>query len=292
MPLLEVHGLTKDYRRSTGPLARPALVRAVDDVTFSVDAGETFGLVGESGSGKTTTARCMLRLVEPTAGSILFRGEPLLALSAGRLRRIRRDAQMIFQDPFSSLNPRMRVADIVGEPLAVHRLGTAAERADRVAELLRTVGLDPSDGARRPREFSGGQRQRIGIARALATRPSLVVADEPVASLDVSVQAQIVNLLMDLQEQLGLTCVFISHDLRLVRHLCGRVAVMYRGRIVEMGATASVYEDARHPYTQALLAAVPSPGLVTPTVPVLVPAGGFDASPPLREVSPGHVARA
>lgn len=291
MPLLDVRGLTKEFSRSSGLLARPSVVRAVDEVTFSVEEGEAFGLVGESGSGKTTTARCVLRLIEPTAGSVLFRGHDLLTLPAAELRRLRREMQMVFQDPFSSLNPRMRVADIVGEPLKVHRMGTAAERADRVAALLRTVGLSAADASRRPHEFSGGQRQRIGIARALATRPSLLVADEPVASLDMSVQAQIVNLLFDLQAQFRLTTLFISHDLRLVRHLCERVAVMLRGRIVESGPTAAIYEDARHPYTQALLRAAAPPG--RPANAVLAPAGleEFRHSAPLREVGAGHWAR-
>jgi ABC-type oligopeptide transport system ATPase subunit len=291
VPLLEVRHLTKHYSRPGGLLARATLVRAVADVSFSVAEGETFGLVGESGSGKTTTGRCVLRLVEPTGGSVLFRGQDLLALSAARMRAMRREMQMIFQDPYASLNPRMRIEDIVAEPLVVHRVGSPRERHERVAELLRTVGLDPDDGRRLPREFSGGERQRIGIARALALGPSFVVADEPVASLDVSIQAQIVNLLMDLQERLRLTCLFIAHDLRLVRHVCERVAVMYRGRIVETGPTAAVYSSPRHAYTQALLLAAPTPDPSVAMRPVPAPPGGFDTSAPLREVSPGHLAR-
>lgn len=289
MPLIEARGLTKIYRQAPGLLARGRAVRAVDDVSFAVEPGETFGLVGESGSGKTTTGRCLLRLVEPTAGRVHFRDRDLTALSAADLRRERRHMQMVFQDPFSSLTPRLRVGELVGEALAVHGLGTARERAERVAALLRMVGLDPADAARLPRELSGGQRQRVGIARALATQPALLVADEPVASLDVSVQAQIANLLLDLQEQLGLTMIFISHDLRLVRHLCARVAVMLRGRIVEMGPAPAVWTSPRHGYTRALLEAVRAPGEpARPSAPWAADTGD-DVS--LREVAPGHWAR-
>ena len=234
-------------------------VRAVDGVSFTIDEGETFGLVGESGSGKTTTGRCLLRLIEPTSGEIRFRGEDVRACSRQRLRELRRHMQIVFQDPYGSLNPRMRARAIVEEPLVIHRLGNRAERRARVADLFRLVGLDPSLLDRYPREFSGGQRQRIGLARALALGPSLVVADEPVSALDVSVQAQVINLLMDLQQQLGLTCLLIAHDLRLVEHVCTRVAVMYRGRIVETAPAAELFSRPLHPYTRALVSAVPIP---------------------------------
>jgi len=288
MPLVEVRDLVKIYRRRTTPWARPAEVRAVAGVSFTIDEGETFGLVGESGSGKTTTGRCLLRLIEPTSGSCRFRGEDVLALPAARMRALRRDMQMVFQDPQASLNPRMRVADIVEEGLVIHRLGSKTERRARVAALLETVGLDPALGDRRPHECSGGQRQRIGLARALALRPSFLVADEPVSALDLSVQAQVLNLFMDLRERLGLTLLFIAHDLRLVRHLCARVAVMYRGRIVEMGPTEDVLGGAAHPYTRALLAAVPDPthGVSRPR-PLFDPSGA-DLDAPLREIAPGH----
>ena len=291
MALLEVESLTKVYRRGGGLLRAPARVRAVDGVSFVVHDGESLGLVGESGSGKTTTGRCVLRLVEPTSGSVRFRDEDLLALPPARMRAMRRHLQMVFQDPLSSLNPRMRIGDTVEEPLIVHRMGTPRERRERVADLLRLVGLDPDDARRFPRELSGGQRKRAGIARALATNPSLVVADEPVASLDVSIQAQVVNLLMDLQARLRLAFLFISHDLGLVRHLCGRVAVMYRGRIIEIGPVSEIYASPRHAYTQALLAALPSLEPSGPVRPLELPAGAFDTSSPLREISPGHWAR-
>src|SRR5207245_294952 len=216
-------------------------------------------LVGESGSGKTTTGRCMLRLIEPTSGAVRFRGENVLEFSRSRLRRARRDMQIVFQDPYSSLNPRMRARQIVEEPLVIHRLGARAERQERVAELFHLVGLNTAHLERYPREFSGGQRQRIGLARALALNPSFVVLDEPVSALDVSVQAQVVNLLMDLQRQLKLTYLFIAHDLRLVEHICSRVAVMYLGKIVEMGPTSALFTAPTHPYTRALLSAIPVP---------------------------------
>jgi ABC-type oligopeptide transport system ATPase subunit len=238
-PLVEVRRLTKHFTRGRGLFASRTIVRAVDDVSFSIAAGETFGLVGESGSGKTTTGRCMLRLVEPTSGQVLFRGENVITFSRARMRRARRDMQIVFQDPYSSLNPRMRAGAIVEEPLIIHRMGTKPERQARVRDLFSLVGLDPSHLSRYPHEFSGGQRQRIGLARALALNPSFVIADEPVSALDVSIQAQVVNLLTELQETLKLTYLFIAHDLRLVRHICDRVAVMYLGKIVEMGASSS-----------------------------------------------------
>ena len=230
-PLLEVRNLTKEFTRKKGLFGTGTPVRAVDTVTFDVAEGETFGLVGESGSGKTTTGRCILRLIEPTSGEVRFRGEDVLAFSKARMRQARREMQIVFQDPYSSLNPRMRAGTIVEEPLVIHRIGTKAERQGRVRELFELVGLDPSQLTRYPHQFSGGQRQRIGLARALALNPSLVIADEPVSALDVSVQAQVINLLMDLQERLKLTYLFIAHDLRLVRHICSRIAVMYLERL-------------------------------------------------------------
>jgi oligopeptide/dipeptide ABC transporter ATP-binding protein len=261
MPLLQVRHLVKEFGRRRSLLRKASMVRAVDDVSFSIEEGETFGLVGESGSGKTTTGRCILRLVEPTSGEVQFRGENVLQFSRSRMRAARRDMQIVFQDPYSSLNPRMRVGAIVEEPLVIHRMGSRVERRARVEELFALVGLDPSQLSRYPHQFSGGQRQRIGLARALALNPSLVIADEPVSALDVSVQAQVINLLMDLQQRLKLTYLFIAHDLRLVRHICDRVAVMYLGRIVETGSAASVYTHPQHPYTVALLSSSPAPSV-------------------------------
>ena len=288
MPLLEVRGLVKHYTRRHGLFSRPTVLRAVDGVSFSIDAGETFGLVGESGSGKTTTGRCILRLVEPTAGDVRFRGEDVLAFTRARMRLARRDMQIVFQDPYSSLDPRMRVGAIIEEPLVIHRLGSRAERRARVIELVRLVGLDPSHVSRHPHEFSGGQRQRIGLARALALNPSFVVCDEPVSALDVSIQAQVINLLMDLQAQLALTYLFIAHDLRLVRHVCRRVAVMYLGKIVEMGPTAALFDAPRHPYTRALLSAVPVPDPDARRLRLTLDPTSFTREAPLREVAPGH----
>ena len=264
-PLLEVRGLRKFFPIRRGFLKRTVgQVRAVDDVSFHLDRGETLSLVGESGCGKTTTSRCILRAIPPTAGEIRFRtgdGDvvDVASVPRSRLRPLRRQMQMIFQDPFSSLNPRKTLLDIVGEPLLVNGVGTRQERTDRVAELLRLVGLRPEYLRRFPHAFSGGQRQRIGIARALALNPSLIVADEPVSALDVSVQAQILNLLLDLQAQLGLTYLFVAHDLSVVKHVSDRVAVMYVGRIVETAGTERLFTAPKHPYTEALLSAVPKP---------------------------------
>jgi ABC-type oligopeptide transport system ATPase subunit len=287
-PLVEVRALSKVFVSRQRLFAPATTLTAVDAVSFEIAEGETFGLVGESGSGKTTTGRCLLRLVEPTRGGVFFRGENLLALSRTRLREMRRHMQIVFQDPYASLNPRMRVQQIVAEPLEIHHVGTMAERRDRVAELLTLVGLDPSLHARYPHEFSGGQRQRIGLARAIALDPAFIVADEPVSALDVSVQAQIVNLLMDLQARLGLTYLFIAHDLRLVEHICGRVAVMYRGRIVEMGDTRTIFTSPRHPYTQALLSAVPSIDPSAGRARLVLDPSTFERDATLREVVAGH----
>ena len=290
MPLLEVRHLVKEFGRRGGLLRKGSVVRAVNDVSFAIDEGETFGLVGESGSGKTTTGRCILRLIEPTSGEVRFNGEDVLSFSRSRMRQARRDMQIVFQDPYSSLNPRMRVGAIVEEPLIIHRIGSKPERRARVAELFELVGLDPAQLARYPHQFSGGQRQRIGLARALALNPSLVIADEPVSALDVSVQAQVVNLLMDLQERLKLTYLFIAHDLRLVRHICSRVAVMYLGRIVEMGPTERLFEAPAHPYTRALLSAIPVPDPAAVRQRIVLDPGSFNQQAPLREIAAGHLA--
>src|SRR6058998_3277754 len=259
-PLVEVRDLHKRYPIGGGPFGRArAWLHAVEGVSLAIHAGETLGLVGESGCGKSTLGRLMLRLLEPTAGDVRFDGRSLLALSPRELRAMRRQMQIIFQDPYGSLNPRMRVAGIVGEGLAIHRVGTRRERRARVAELLELVGLPPDAGKRYPHEFSGGQRQRIGIARALAVGPRFIVADEAVSALDVSIQAQILNLLQDLRRRLGLTMLFIAHDLRIIEHLSDRVAVMYLGKIVELAPREAIYTNPRHPYTRALLSAVPVP---------------------------------
>ena len=259
--LLTVTGLTKHFPVTRGIIFRHTvgLVRSVEDVSFSVASGETLGIVGESGCGKTTTARMIVRLIEPTAGQIMFDGHDITHLRQGSMRPLRRDVQMIFQDPYSSLNPRHTVGTIVGAPLRLQNVKTDKGVKESVQELLELVGLNPEHYNRYPHEFSGGQRQRIGIARTLALRPKLIVADEPVSALDVSIQAQVINLLEDLQSELGLTYVIIAHDLSVIRHVCDRVAVMYLGNLVELADRDDLYARPRHPYTVALLSAVPAP---------------------------------
>ena len=258
--LVEVRGLKMWFPIMRGILQKHvADVKAVDGLNFDVFQGETLGLVGESGCGKSTTGRAILQLYKPTAGSVLFEGSDLVALKGEDLRKMRRRMQMIFQDPYASLNPRMTVGSIVAEPLEVHNIGTKAERVERVRELLKVVGLNPYFINRYPHEFSGGQRQRIGVARALAVNPAFIVCDEPISALDVSIQAQVINLLEDLQEQFGLTYLFIAHDLSVVRHISDRIAVMYLGKIMELADRDELYRNPMHPYTQALLSAVPIP---------------------------------
>jgi oligopeptide transport system ATP-binding protein len=264
MSLLEVKGLKKHFPIKTGILKRTTgHVYAVDGISFSIDEGETLGLVGESGCGKSTTGRSVLRLLDPTAGSIVFEGQDVMAASRADMQKLRRDMQIIFQDPYASLNPRMRVRSIVGESLDIHKVGTEAERKKRVFELLETVGLSVEHAERYPHEFSGGQRQRIGIARALALNPKLIICDEPVSALDVSIRAQVINLLEDLQDEFDLTYLVIAHDLSVVKHISDRVAVMYLGRIVEISDSAVLYDLPQHPYTEALLSAVPIPDPTT-----------------------------
>ena len=260
MSLLEVTGLKKHFPIKSGILKRQTgTVYAVDGVSFSVDKGETLGLVGESGCGKSTTGRALLRLIEATAGTVMFEGVDVMKASAADMQKLRRDMQIIFQDPYASLNPRMHVRDIVGESLKIHKIGTPDERKKRVYELLETVGLSAEHADRYPHEFSGGQRQRIGIARALALTPKLIVCDEPVSALDVSIRAPVINLLEDLQDEFQLTYVFIAHDLSVVKHTSDRVAVMYLGKIVENSDSKVLYDLPQHPYTEALLSAVPIP---------------------------------
>jgi oligopeptide transport system ATP-binding protein len=258
-PLLEAVALTKHFSVGGAFGGRGGVVRAVDGVSFRLQRGETLALVGESGCGKSTTARLVLRLIEPTDGAVLFEGNEITGLKGTALRRLRRRMQIVFQDPFASLNPRMSVGAILEEPLLVHGIGDRAQRRARVAELLALVGLAPYHATRYPHEFSGGQRQRVGIARALAVEPALVVCDEPVSALDVSIQAQVVNLLKDLQARLGLSYLFIAHDLAVVKHMADRVAVMYLGRIVETAPTETLFAKPAHPYTRTLLAAIPRP---------------------------------
>ncbi|MBN8492114.1 MAG: ABC transporter ATP-binding protein [Burkholderiales bacterium] len=312
-PLLQVKGLKKHFPIRGGLLRRVVdHVHAVDGVSFDMQPGETLGLVGESGCGKSTTGRCVLRLIEPTAGQVLFEGRDVGAMTPQQLRGMTRDMQIIFQDPFASLNPRMTVAAIVGEGLVIHQLAKGPrEIEDRVVQLLQTVGLSPDHMRRFPHEFSGGQRQRIGIARALALNPKLLVCDEAVSALDVSIQAQVINLLEDLREQFNLSYIFIAHDLSVVEHISHRVAVMYLGRIVELAPSRALYASPRHPYTEALLSAVPIPD---PTVkrprivlegdvpsPIHPPSGCHfhprcpraqaqcrTEAPVLRELAPGH----
>jgi oligopeptide/dipeptide ABC transporter ATP-binding protein len=312
-PLVEVRRLVHRYPVGRGWLGGPrGYLNAVDDVSFRVWKGETLGLVGETGSGKTTLGRCLVRLLTPATGEILFEGEDLLALRGKALRRKRRDFQIIFQDPYGSLNPRMRVESIVTEPLVIHRMGGRRERRERAVKLLEQVGMEASALSRFPHEFSGGQRQRIGIARALALNPKFVVCDEPVSALDVSVQAQIINLLQDLQEQLGLTYLFIAHGLQVVAHISARVAILFQGRIVELGPREELFQRPLHPYTRSLLDAVlePDPGAPRPPhkgppaepAAVRSPAPGCrfaprcplaearcrEEEPALRELAPGH----
>lgn len=260
-PLIEVCNLIKRFPIRGGILQREvAAVQAVNDVSLVIPKGETLGLVGESGCGKSTLGRCILRLIEPTAGRVLFKGQDITGLGGKEMRKLRRNMQIIFQDPYASLNPRMTVEDIISEPLAIHKIArTSAERTERILKLLDLVGLRRESISRYPHEFSGGQRQRISIARALAVQPEFIVCDEPVSALDVSIQAQIVNLMQDLQKEFGLTYLFIAHDLKVVEHISTKVAVMYLGKVVEFGTSKELYSNPQHPYTRALLSAIPNP---------------------------------
>lgn len=256
VPFVEVKNLTKHFK--AGEAARSVL-KAVDGISFSIDRGETLGLVGESGCGKTTAGRTLTRLYEPTAGEMIFDGTDIFKLTEAQLAPYRRQIQMIFQDPYASLNPRMTVGDIIGEPLDIHRLARGRERTDRIYQLLDLVGLNKEHANRYPHEFSGGQRQRVGVARALAVDPRFIVCDEPISALDVSIQAQVVNMLEDLQSRLGLTYLFIAHDLSMVKHISNRVAVMYLGKLMEVAPSSELYDHPQHPYTRALLSAIPIP---------------------------------
>jgi len=259
-PLLEVKHLKKHFPIKGGVFSKTiGYVYAVDDINFTLEKGETLGLVGESGCGKSTTGRTILRLIEPTDGMISFEGQDITHLDKGAMRALRREMQIIFQDPYASLNPRMTVGSIIGEPLEIHRIAKGSEKEERVASLLQKVGLRAEDMRKYPHEFSGGQRQRIGIARALALNPKLIVCDEPVSALDVSIQAQVINLLEDLQAEFGLSYLFIAHNLNVVEHISNRVAVMYLGQIVELASDEELYKNPQHPYTEALLSAVPIP---------------------------------
>lgn len=294
LPLVEVHNLIKHFPITKGILFQKQVgaVKAVDDVSFEIYPGETLGLVGESGSGKSTTGRTLLQLYRATGGSVKLDGQELTTMKGESLRKMRRRMQMIFQDPYASLNPRMTVGNIISEPLEVHGLLAGKARRERVRELLEIVGLNPYFVNRYPHEFSGGQRQRIGVARALAVQPDFIVADEPISALDVSIQAQVVNLLQDLQQEFNLTYLFIAHDLSMIRYICNRVAVMYRGKIVELARTNELYENPIHPYTQVLLSAVPIPDPdVEKTRQRKIMDLDFDYTEQnslMREVSPGH----
>ncbi len=308
-PLVEVRHLVKHFPVENSD----DVVQAVDDVSFEIVAGETLGLVGESGCGKSTVGRCLLRLHEPTRGEVLFEGKNIIGLPNNKMQALRREMQIIFQDPYASLNPRLSIRSIISEPLKIHGIGGKTEQNERVADLLQKVGLDPKYADRYPHEFSGGQRQRIGIARALALNPKLIICDEPVSALDVSVQAQVVNLLQDLQDEFGLTYLFISHGLAVVEHISDRVAVMYLGKIVEICDARELYETPLHPYTKALMSAIPVPDptvkreriVLTGDVPTPInPPSGCRfrtrcpmaigecavVEPELREINPGHYA--
>ena len=293
-PLVRVRNLVKHFPITQGIIFQRQIgaVKAVDDISFDIYPGETLGLVGESGSGKSTTGRTMLRLYEPTSGSVEFKGKDVAQMHGEELRLMRRHMQMIFQDPHACLNPRMTVGSIIEEPIQVHNLLPKADRQERIKELLEIVGLNPNFMNRYPHEFSGGQRQRIGIARALAVQPDFIVADEPISALDVSIQAQVVNLLQDLQEQFKLTYLFIAHDLSMIRYICDRVAVMYKGKIVEYAETNELYENPVHPYTKVLLSAVPIPDPdVEKSRKRMIMDPDFDYTEQdstMKEVSPGH----